>query len=403
MLTAHPTEVARRTLVQKHNRIAAALASHDRADLTVPERDDLIDALRREIAAAWQTGDVRQQRPSPLDEVRSGLIVFEQSLWDALPRFVRGVDRALRASTGQGLPIDAAPIRFGSWIGGDRDGNPHVTPRVTREACLLSRWAAADLYLQELDTLRDELSLESAIPELRAQVGDAREPYRELLRTVRSRMLATRQWVEASLRSDEDIAPGPDAYVESTEFTAALELCHRSLEETGQGLIGAGRLTDLLRRAAAFSLTLARIDIRQDASRHTDALATVTSALGLGSYADWDEAARLEFLTRELNGRRPSDSGRSGDHAGGARRPRYVPADRAHARRIARRLRDHDDARCLGRARRGAAAERGTRHRAAGRRAAVRDRARSAERRRRSWMTCSACRGTASGPAGDCR
>ena len=132
MLTAHPTEVARRTLVQKHNRIAAALATRDRPDLTVPEREELIDALRREIAAAWQTSDVRQQRPSPLDEVRSGLIVFEQSLWDALPRFVRGVDRALRASTGRGLPIDAAPIRFGSWIGGDRDGNPHVTPQVTR-------------------------------------------------------------------------------------------------------------------------------------------------------------------------------------------------------------------------------------------------------------------------------
>ena len=82
-------------------------------------------------------------------------------------------------------------------------------------------------------------------------------------------------------------------------------LCHRSLEETGQGLIAAGRLTDLLRRAAAFGLTLARIDIRQDAARHTDALATVTSALGLGSYADWDEPARLEFLVRELNGRRP--------------------------------------------------------------------------------------------------
>jgi phosphoenolpyruvate carboxylase len=305
VLTAHPTEVARRTLVQKYNRIAAVLAMRDRPDLTAPEHDELVAALRREIMTAWATSEGRQQRPTPLDEVRGGLIVFEQSLWEALPRYLRSVDRALRASTSRGLPIDAAPIRIGSWIGGDRDGNPNVTPQVTRRACLLSRWVAADLYLKEVDALRDELSLESATPELRERAGNAREPYRELLRTVRARTLATREWVEASLRSDEDITPGPDVYVDSSEFTEVLGLCHRSLNETGQALIAAGRLTDLLRRAAAFGVTLARIDIRQDAARHTDTLAAVTSALGLGSYAGWDEPARREFLLRELAGRRP--------------------------------------------------------------------------------------------------
>ncbi len=305
VLTAHPTEVARRRLVQKHNRIAAGLAMRDRADLTAPEHDELVDALRREIMTAWGTSDVRLQRPTPIDEVRSGLIVFEQSLWDALPRYLRSVDRALRASTGRGLPIDITPVRFGSWIGGDRDGNPNVTPQVTRRACLLSRWAAADLYLKEIDALRDELSLESAIPELRERVGESHEPYRELLRAVRTRMLATREWVEASLRSEEDVAAGPDVYVDHSEFTAALGLCHRSLEQTGHALVAAGRLADLLRRASAFGVTLARIDVRQDASRHTEALAAVTSALGLGSYDEWDEPARLDFLLRELSGRRP--------------------------------------------------------------------------------------------------
>ena len=215
MLTAHPTEVARRTLVQKYNRIAAALAMRDRPDLTAPEHEELVAALRREIMTAWATNEGRQQRPTPLDEVRGGLLVFEQSLWEALPRYLRSVDRALRASTGRGLPIDAAPIRVGSWIGGDRDGNPNVTPQVTRRACLLSRWAAAELYLKEVDALRDELSLESGTPELRERSGNVREPYRELLRTVRARLLATREWVEASLRSDEDLTPGPDVYVDS--------------------------------------------------------------------------------------------------------------------------------------------------------------------------------------------
>ena len=206
VLTAHPTEVARRTLVQKYNRIAAALAMRDRPDLTAPEHED----AGRRAAPRNHDGLGRRARcassvPRRSTKCAAACIVFEQSLWDALPRYLRSVDRALRASTGRGLPIDAAPIRFGSWIGGDRDGNPNVTPQVTRRACLLSRWTAADLYLKEIDALRDELSLESATAELRERVGDAREPYRELLRTVRARLLATREWVEASLRSDDDL------------------------------------------------------------------------------------------------------------------------------------------------------------------------------------------------------
>jgi phosphoenolpyruvate carboxylase len=305
VLTAHPTEVARRTLVQKYNRIAAALAVRDRPDLTAVEREELVAGLHREIAAAWDTNEVRAQRPTPLDEVRGGLVLFERSLWDALPRYFRTVDRALRASTGRALPIDVAPIRFGSWMGGDRDGNPDVTPQVTRRACLLSRWVAANLYLAEIDGLRDELSLESATPELLERVGGAREPYRELLRGVRARLLATREWVEASLRGDEDAVPGPDVYLDAEELTAALRLCHRSLESVGHGLVAGGRLTDLLRRVAAFGLTLSRLDIRQDSSRHTDALSAITGASGLGRYSDWNEAARLDFLLRELEGRAP--------------------------------------------------------------------------------------------------
>ncbi len=305
VLTAHPTEVARRTLVQKYNRIAAALGKRDRVDLTPPEAEDLVDDLRREITSAWNTTEVREQRPTPLDEVRSGLVVFEQSLWDALPRYLRAVDRALRGATGRGLPIDVSPLRFGSWIGGDRDGNPSVTPQVTRRACLLSRWVAANLYLKEVDALRDELSIMAATPELRDQAGGAREPYRAVLRGVRARLRATRDWIEASLRADEDLAPSAAVYIRPGEFVAPLRLCHRSLEQTGHALVAAGRLADVLRRAFTFGLTLAPVDVRQDSARHTDALAAITSALGLGSYSAWDEARRLAFLLEELSGRRP--------------------------------------------------------------------------------------------------
>ena len=313
VLTAHPTEVSRRTLIQKHNRVAMLLAEGDRPDLTVPERADLQAALRREILSAWTTDEVRHQRPTPIDEVKSGLIVFEQSLWNALPRFLRSVDRALTAATGSPLPLDAAPVRFGSWIGGDRDGNPNVTPEVTRQATLLARWVAVDLYLKEVEALRDELSMTQASAALRAHVGDAREPYRELLRQVRTRLVATRAWIEGCLEPGVEgrdsgfggLDPGADLVLERAQLAEPLQLCHASLVETGHQLIAGGRLTDVLRRVAVFGVTLARLDIRQASDRHTEALDAVTRAVGLGSYAEWDEPRRLEFLVRELASPRP--------------------------------------------------------------------------------------------------
>ena len=306
VLTAHPTEVVRRRVAQKHNRIAALLSMRDRPDITILERDEVLAALRREVEGAWATSEVRGHRPTPLDEVRSGLVVFEQSLWQAVPQFLRGVDRTLRKSTGRGLPLDAAPIRFGSWMGGDRDGNPSVTADVTRRACLLSRWVASDCYLRDIDAVRDELSMESASPELRARLdADTSSPYRDLLGIVRTRMLVTRRWIEASLEAEDNQPLDADVYVEAADFLADLRLCHRSLEETGHALIASGPLTDLIRRVAVFDVTLARIDVRQDSARHADALSEITAALGVGRYNEWDEHARLDFLTRELAGKRP--------------------------------------------------------------------------------------------------
>jgi phosphoenolpyruvate carboxylase len=323
VLTAHPTEVSRRTLIHKHNRVAALLAESDRSDLTVPERADLHAAIRREILSAWVTDEVRHQRLTPIDEVKGGLIVFEQSLWNALPRFLRSVDRALSVATGKPLPLESAPVRFGSWIGGDRDGNPHVTPDVTRRATLLARWVATELYLKEVVALRDELSMTNATAALRARVGDVREPYRELLRQVRTQLTSTRTWIESCLDSrdpgsgvrdsgfgvrDSGFEAGvsrSDLVLTREQLLEPLQLCYSSLVETGNGLIAGGRLTDVLRRVATFGVTLATIDIRQASDRHTEALDAITRAIGLGSYAEWDEEKRLEFLIRELPNPRP--------------------------------------------------------------------------------------------------
>lgn len=302
VLTAHPTEIARRTLTQKHNRIARSLAFRDRPDLTPAEQEESLDALHREIASAWQTDEVRLERLTPLDEVRAGLVIFEQSLWDALPQYLHALDRALSETTGKRLPIETAPVRFGSWIGGDRDGNPSVTPEVTRQATWLARWQAADLYLREMTALRGELSLTRASDELRAHVGDAREPYRSLLARVRERLAATRAWAEASLHDER--AASTDAYTDASQLADVLQLCRRSLESTGNSLMASGRLTDILRRVAVFGLTLTRLDLRQEAARHTEAVEWIARTCGWGRYTDLPEHERQQVLVRELTSRR---------------------------------------------------------------------------------------------------
>ena len=298
VFTAHPTEVTRRTLMQKFGRIADLLAMRDHVDLTPPERDELVDALRIEIAAAWETSEVRPVRPSPVEEARSGMAVFEQALWDAVPRFLRTLNTALVKHTGRGLPPDGSPVRFGSWIGGDRDGNPAVTAEVTATVVLLARWQAASLYLREIDALRLELSMSHGSPELMERSRGAPEPYRAVLREVRDRLAATLRVIEDRL--DRHATLEPCDFVSASDLAEPLALCRRSLEQTGNGLLARGRLLDLQRRVAAFGATLVRLDLRQDASRHTAALSALTRHLALGDYAAWDENERQRFLLSAL-------------------------------------------------------------------------------------------------------
>ncbi len=303
VFTAHPTEVTRRTLQQKQNRVASVLELRDRPELTPREREQAREALRREILSIWQTDEIRRARPTPEDEARSGFAVVEGVLWDLVPDFLRELSDALEEHTGRRLPYRTAPIRFGSWMGGDRDGNPNVTPEVTRRVCLLSRWMAADLYYREVDALRAELSETVCTEEVRKVVGDAPEPYRELLRGVRRRLDRTREHLEEVLRGET--LKREQIYWEEQELWEPLELCDRSLRDSGLARIADGRLLDLLRRLACFGLTLMRLDLRQESTRHTETLDAITRYLELGSYASWPEEKRLEFLVEELQSRRP--------------------------------------------------------------------------------------------------
>ncbi|KEF31054.1 Phosphoenolpyruvate carboxylase [Marinobacter nitratireducens] len=303
VLTAHPTEVTRRTLIMKYDEMSDCLGKLDHDDLMPAERDEIISRISQLITEAWHTDEIRHERPTAVDEAKWGFAVIENSLWQALPRFLRNLDTSLIDATGRGLPLDASPIRIASWMGGDRDGNPNVTHDVTREVFLLGRWMAADLYLRDIQSLRAELSMWQASDELREQVGDVREPYRQVLGALRERLIRTRDWAEASINGE--VADATDILFENQDLTAPLELCYRSLVDCGLESIANGPLLDTLRRAHTFGLPLIRLDIRQEASRHADAVAEMVDYLGLGDYLSWSEKERQEFLIGELQGRRP--------------------------------------------------------------------------------------------------
>jgi phosphoenolpyruvate carboxylase len=307
VMTAHPTETRRRTLQQQHRAIALLLRARDLHSMTPPEQEQNRTELLRVIAACWATEEVRRHKPTPEEEVRGGLAVFEQVLWTAVPRFLRELSQSLEAHCGSGLPLGAAPIRFGSWMGGDRDGNPNVTPETTARACLLARWMAADLYLREVELLREELSMNECSDELRAEVGEVWEPYRELLRGVRSRLDATREHLRARLGGEiePDAANATDLYTAAEQLREPLLLCWRSLQACRHGTIASGRLLDLIRRLDTFSLSLVQLDIRQESDRHTEALDSITEHLELGSYAGWSEDERQDFLLAELQAEGP--------------------------------------------------------------------------------------------------
>ncbi|KAK3442813.1 hypothetical protein EUGRSUZ_B03067 [Eucalyptus grandis] len=455
VLTAHPTQINRRTLQYKHIRIAHLLDYNDRPDLTHEDREMLIEDLVREITAIWQTDELRRHKPTPVDEARAGLNIVEQSLWKAIPHYLRRVSSALKKHTGRPLPLTCTPIKFGSWMGGDRDGNPNVTAKVTKDVSLLSRWMAIDLYIREVDSLRFELSmnrcsdrllrlaheileketssedrLESRsqsltrsqiklnnqqLPSLPTQLpagadmpsctecndGDSQyprlelpgtdymplnrqegqgpsfsdsqfqdsgrssskssengtssnglqpavtprgssyassqfhaqrklfaesqigrssfhkllepslpqlpgiAPYRIVLGDVKDKLMKTRRRLELRLEDlpcEHDFC---DYYESSDQLLEPLILCYESLQSCGSGVLADGRLADLIRRVATFGIVLMKLDLRQESGRHSETLDAITRYLDMGTYSEWDEEKRLEFLTRELKGKRP--------------------------------------------------------------------------------------------------
>jgi phosphoenolpyruvate carboxylase len=291
-------------MLRKHQAIQDTLEQLDRTDLTAYERNQYETELRREVTSIWHSDELRRKKPTPVDEARTGLAIVENVIWDAVPIFMRKLDDVVRHELGHSLPLDAAPIKFASWMGGDRDGNPNVTPAITLEVSMMSRWTAANLLKGDIKKLRAQLSLTTASAELIAATNGMKEPYREVLRKLEGRIDVTLDWLNAN------ILGVPRKTLDTPVMTTAelrdpLMMLHRSLVETKNEDIGDGLLIDIIRRLSCFGLSLLPLDIRQESTRHTEALDAITRFLGVGSYAQWDESTRRNWLQTELASKRP--------------------------------------------------------------------------------------------------
>ena len=306
VLTAHPTEITRRTLIHKMGEVNSCLKQLDNKEIADYERNQLMRRLRQLIAQSWHTDEIRKHRPSPVDEAKWGFAVVENSLWEGVPAFLRELYEQVEASFGVKLPVDFVPVQFTSWMGGDRDGNPNVTAKITRHVLQLSRWKATDLFLRDIAVLVSELSMSECTPEVRELCGnpEALEPYREIMKNLRAQLLATQAYLERRLKGERPSRPA-NLLISNDQLWDPLYACYQSLQACGMGIIANGQLLDTLRRVKCFGVPLVRIDLRQESTRHTDAIAEITRYLGLGDYASWSEADKQAFLISELTSKRP--------------------------------------------------------------------------------------------------
>ncbi|CAJ2645761.1 phosphoenolpyruvate carboxylase isoform X1 [Trifolium pratense] len=326
VLTAHPTQSVRRSLLQKHGRIRDCLTQLYAKDITPDDKQELDEALQREIQAAFRTDEIRRTPPTPQDEMRAGMSYFHETIWKGVPKFLRRIDTALKnIGINERIPYNAPVIQFSSWMGGDRDGNPRVTPEVTRDVCLLARMMAANLYFSQIEDLMFELSMWRCNGELRIRAEelhssakrDAKhyiefwkqvpptEPYRVILGDVRDKLYNTREHARQLLANGSSEIPKEVTFTNVEQFLEPLELCYRSLCACGDQAIADGSLLDFLRQVSTFGLSLVRLDTRQESDRHTDVMDAITNHLEIGSYREWSEERRQEWLLSELSGKRP--------------------------------------------------------------------------------------------------
>jgi phosphoenolpyruvate carboxylase len=337
VFTAHPTEIVRHTIREKQRRIARVLRELDQIEQSSQspelfsswEAENLRQQLTEEIRLWWRTDELHQFKPEVLDEVDYALHYFEQVLFDAIPQLYQRFVRSLKATFSSLEPPRYDFCKFGSWVGADRDGNPHVTPAVTWQTACYQRSLVLERYIASVQNLRSLLSqslhwsevlpelLESLeqerahMPEIyeRLAIRYRQEPYRLKLSYIEQRLINTRER-NARLRQLQDLDDDlPEAkpgttYQSVAAFLDELLLIQRNLVETG---LSCQELNNLICQVEVYGFTLTRLDMRQESERHSDTISEIVDYLQISdrSYNDLNEGERTTWLVEELSNRRP--------------------------------------------------------------------------------------------------
>jgi phosphoenolpyruvate carboxylase len=314
VLTAHPTEVRRKSMIDHRNRIAQLMALRDRGIETTPDGDLVDEAMVRQVALLWQTRVLRRERLYVVDEVETALSYLRDVFLPVIPALYQRWDRAL----GERVPAFLKP---GSWIGGDRDGNPFVTADSLRAALAKAAQAALGYYLEQLHAMgaelsisRDHATVDEAVVTLAERSGDqaesrSDEPYRRAIAGIYARTAAT----YLALTGQPAPRPGTltgERYADPAALRADLVAIARPLSAEGGGLLGTGgALSRLIRAVEVFGFHLATLDLRQNSAVHEGVVAEMLKVAGVcDDYAALDEAARVALLRAELETARPLTS-----------------------------------------------------------------------------------------------
>ncbi len=331
VFTAHPTEAIRRTVMGSLRRIFVTSEKLDDLRLGREEREAIQQDLKQQIQVLWKTDEVRVHKPTVEDEIRNGLYFFHESLFAAVPKTYRYLEKAVKHVYGS--DIDPAPvqvpgglIRFGSWIGGDRDGNPFVKPATTVLALRLHMREVLAVYIEKIDQLAHRLTQSSNLcsfpqeftdslrqdeQQFQQACGDFPEAYRhELYRRKLCIMLHRLRLnladIDTRMASPQQTHAGhPAAYRNEQELLADLQLIHRTLVVGEDANVANADLHDLIRLVQTFGFFLMHLDIRQESTRHSTAVSEIATMLG-ADYAALDETARQQYLTLALSDSPPA-------------------------------------------------------------------------------------------------
>jgi phosphoenolpyruvate carboxylase len=313
VLTAHPTEVQRKSVRDLEMKLERLLQARDRGRLTPQELAANDESIRRAVLALWQTRMLRLEKLGVLDEVANGLSFFEQTFLSEVPLLYGTLEDELqRRHPGRPVPELPSFLRIGSWIGGDRDGNPFVTADVLRRTLRMQSSRALEFYLEQLHALGAELSLTTLVTDVSAELSALAdrspdvsphrrdEPYRRALTGLYARIAATARALDQHEPMRHAVGDAPP-YVDAAEFTADLHVIHRSLEAHDSALLARGRLRRLRRAVGVFGFHLAAVDLRQNSEVHQRVVGELFAAARPDiRYASLDEAARVRVLVEEL-------------------------------------------------------------------------------------------------------